>query len=491
MGETDGQPKDADWAAPITGVPADTIRALARRMAATRTMVTASWSLQRAHHGEQPYWAVMLLASALGQIGLPGGGFGFGYGSGAGIAERRCRSRAPAMDEHQAIRSTSRFRRRASPTACSIPASATTSTASAAPIPTSSWSIGPAAIHSTIIRTPTSCAAPGSGRKPSSCTSRGGPRPRATPTSCCRRPRRWSATTSAARARDRFIIAMQQAIEPVGEARNDFAIFSDLAHRLGCAERLHARPRRDGLAAPPLRWLPPTAPAPTPRRCRTSTRSGRTAIWKSRGAPKNTCCSPTSAPIRRSTSCARHPADRALLRKDRGLWLRRLPAASDLDRAVGMARRRARPDAIRCIWSPASRATGCTARWMQARSAPRGKVAGREAIAINPADAKARGIGDGDVVRVFNARGACLAGAIVTDTMRPGVVDCPAAPGTTRRRADDAPCAHGNANVLTRDRGTSQLGQGPSSATALVEVERWAEPPPVRAFYPPPHLQGA
>ena len=31
-------------------------------------------------------------------------------------------------------------------------------------------------------------------------------------------------------------MAMQQAIEPVGEARNDFAIFSDLARRLGFAE---------------------------------------------------------------------------------------------------------------------------------------------------------------------------------------------------------------------------------------------------------------
>ena len=53
-GAVDGQPKDAAWAAAITGVPAETILALARQMAAERTMLTASWSLQRADHGEQP-----------------------------------------------------------------------------------------------------------------------------------------------------------------------------------------------------------------------------------------------------------------------------------------------------------------------------------------------------------------------------------------------------------------------------------------------------
>ena len=42
------------------------------------------------------------------------------------------------------------------------------------------------------------------------------------------------------------------------------------------------------------------------------------------------------------------------------------------------------------------------------------KVAGREPIRINPADAAARGIREGDVVRVFNDRGACLAGASST-----------------------------------------------------------------------------
>jgi biotin/methionine sulfoxide reductase len=120
-----------------------------------------------------------------------------------------------------------------------------------------------------------------------------------------------------------------------------------------------------------------------------------------------------------------------------------------------------------------------------------GKTAGRETLAINPGDASARGIAAGEIVRVFNARGACFAGVVVTDAVRPGVVrlSC-GAWYDPASEADDAPCAHGNANVLTRDEGTSRLSQGPSSATALVEVERCAEPPPVRVLAAP-HLQGA
>jgi biotin/methionine sulfoxide reductase len=49
-----------------------------------------------------------------------------------------------------------------------------------------------------------------------------------------------------------------------------------------------------------------------------------------------------------------------------------------------------------------------------------GKVAGREALAINPVDARVRGIEEGEVVRVFNARGACFAGAVITEAVRAG-----------------------------------------------------------------------
>jgi biotin/methionine sulfoxide reductase len=85
IGESDGIPKDAAWASAITQIPAPTIRALARRMAAVRTMMAVSWSVQRADHGEQPYWMAIALAAMLGQIGLPGGGFGCGYGATSGI----------------------------------------------------------------------------------------------------------------------------------------------------------------------------------------------------------------------------------------------------------------------------------------------------------------------------------------------------------------------------------------------------------------------
>src|SRR5690606_13966826 len=82
-GESDGIAKTAQWAAAITGVPAERIVELARRMAASRTMISTAWSLQRADHGEQVIWMTVTLAAMLGQIGLPGGGFGLGY-SGSG-----------------------------------------------------------------------------------------------------------------------------------------------------------------------------------------------------------------------------------------------------------------------------------------------------------------------------------------------------------------------------------------------------------------------
>ncbi len=96
-GKNDGQVKDAEWAAAITGLDAAAIRALARQLVETRSMLSLSWSLQRAQHGEQPYWAALGLAAMIGQIGLPGGGVGYGYASLGGVGAGINAGRSPAI----------------------------------------------------------------------------------------------------------------------------------------------------------------------------------------------------------------------------------------------------------------------------------------------------------------------------------------------------------------------------------------------------------
>jgi biotin/methionine sulfoxide reductase len=107
---------------------------------------------------------------------------------------------------------------------------------------------------------------------------------------------------------------------------------------------------------------------------------------------------------------------------------------------------------------------------------------------MHPADAATRGIADGDVVRMYNDRGACLAGAVVTDMIRTGVVQL--STGAWFDPEDPSRIGsldkHGNPNMLTRDRGTSRLAQSCSAQTTLVEIERFeGEVPAISAFTPP------
>ena len=86
LGKKDGKPKTPKWASKICGVSEKVIKELAVKMYKNRTMIMGGWAMQRAHHGEQPYWMLVTLAAMLGQIGLPGGGFGFSYHySGGGV----------------------------------------------------------------------------------------------------------------------------------------------------------------------------------------------------------------------------------------------------------------------------------------------------------------------------------------------------------------------------------------------------------------------
>jgi len=119
------------------------------------------------------------------------------------------------------------------------------------------------------------------------------------------------------------------------------------------------------------------------------------------------------------------------------------------------------------------------------------KIDGREPVSMHPTAAAERGLAAGDVVRVHNSRGACLAGVVLDDSLRPDVVQLATGswfdPATDPARDGGQPfCKHGNPNVLTRDEGTSGLAQGPSAQSCLVRVERHTGPDmAVTAFEPP------
>jgi len=112
--------------------------------------------------------------------------------------------------------------------------------------------------------------------------------------------------------------------------------------------------------------------------------------------------------------------------------------------------------------------------WLQEKS----KINGFTPVWINPTDAQSRGINDGDTVRVFNGRGQTLASAMVTNRIVPGVVRI--AEGGWFNPSDPSVAGSldigGCVNVLTTDNGTSNLAQGCTGHTALVQVEEWVAP---------------
>ncbi|MCI1896340.1 MAG: molybdopterin-dependent oxidoreductase [Ancrocorticia sp.] len=74
---SDGVEKTPEWAADITGIPAEKITQLAREIATAKPCaITQGWGPQRHANGENSSRAIFLLACATGNIGIHGGGNG-------------------------------------------------------------------------------------------------------------------------------------------------------------------------------------------------------------------------------------------------------------------------------------------------------------------------------------------------------------------------------------------------------------------------------
>ena len=282
-------------------------------------------------------------------------------------------------------------------------------------------------------------------------------------------------------SRDPFLLAMHKAVDPVGGARNDFDIFAELAARLGAAEAFTES--RDEMG-----WLRRMWEGSTARlQARGIAAPSFEAFWEQGWfrLPEPDTTLTLLAPFRADPEGAplRTPSGRIELFSETiaGFGYPGLPGHA--------------------AWNPPGEWLGAVGDYPLpllsnqpadklhspldgSAATRRAEVNGRAALTISTADAAARGIHDGGAVRVWNRRGACLAGARVSSDVMPGVVCLPT--GAAACFSGDLEL-HGNPNVLTRDIGTSRLAQGCAAQSCLVEVARFdGEPPAVTAFDPPP-----
>ncbi|RSZ35323.1 MULTISPECIES: molybdopterin-dependent oxidoreductase [unclassified Variovorax] len=482
MGRSDGVPKSCDWAAPICGLPAAQLTQLARDLVGKRVLVVVSHSLQRSEHGEQPVWMGAVLAAALGQPGLPGGGYNYALGTLAHYGKRN--NAVPTAALPQGDNGVKAFIPVARISDMLLnpgqPFDYNGKRHTYPHIRLAYWAGGNPFHHHQDLRRLSEAFR--------------------TLDTFVVHEIAWTATARhadivlpctmtlerediGATPTDPLMVAMHRVCEPHGLARDDYDIFCDLARRLGGLEafsegrgtrewlaHLYERTRAGlealGLEAPDFQafWQRGEITLPQrdddggilrafrndPEGARLATPSGKIQV-----------SSPTVAGFGYA-DCPGHPA-----------WLPPKFA----------------PDAVHPLWLVANQPhTKLHSQLDFGAHSQASKRNGREVCTMHPSAAAARGIREGDIVRLFNEVGACLASAHLCTDMREDVVQLPT--GAWYDPVLDASnrpmCAHGNPNVLTRDIGTSSLAQGCAGQLSTVQIERFDEAlPPIRAYDPP------
>ncbi|MFC7363258.1 molybdopterin-dependent oxidoreductase [Nocardioides astragali] len=483
-GRTDGVPKTPAWAAELSEVPADVITGLARRMAGARTMINVSWSMQRQVHGEQPVWLGVTLAAMLGQIGLPGGGFQHGYGASAEIGLARRVVSPPSLPQG------------VNPEPAFIPVARIAdmlldpggviqfngAELTYPHIELVYWAGGnPFHHHQDLARLRRAFSRPSTVVVHESFW-----------TSTARHADIvLPATMSIERddfgsgRNDPHFFPMPALTKPAGEARDDYAIFGDVANRLGLGEAF-----TEGRS--PMQWLHHLYEG---WRSRLGELGHHVPEFAEFWASEHIMI-PVADPRQVLHQSFREDPDAHPLATPSGL----IEIFSETIESFGYRDCRGHP-----VWM-------APAEWLGKRdrayplhlisNQPRtrlhsqldvgstsqaSKIHGREPIRMNPADAESRGLQTGDVVLVRNSRGSCLAGLQVSDALRPGVVQLSTGAWYDPDPEDPSFCRHGNPNVLTADVPSSTLSQGTTAQHTLVEVERWEGPlPELSVGRPPP-----
>ncbi len=484
-GETDGIDKTAEWASGICEIPADQIRSLARRMAASRTMISVSWSLTRQDHGEQPFWAAITLAAMIGQIGLPGGGFGLGYSAVNTVGlERRDFSFKALPQGRNPVDAFIPVARISDMLLKSGEAFDYNGQKLTYPdVRLVYWAGGnPFHHHQDLNRMLTAWQKPETIIVHEWCWNTMAKHADIV-LPCTTTLERQDLTLA---PNDPYMVSTDKVIDAAGEARSDYEILSGIAREMGveevftegrdadewqswlydvsrqaAAEAQIELPsleqlRKDGWhkISPPLepnvmlsdfRKDPDAHPLKTP--------SGKIEIFSKAIESFD------------YDDCPPHPA-----------WLEPMEW-------LGKAEK---PYPLHLISNqPTTKLHSHLDHGSVSRAA---KINGREPVTIHPDDADVRNIACGDIVRVFNNRGSCLCGAVIDNQVRPGVIQISTGAWFDPELSvvPSGLCKHGNPNVLTPDKGTSKLAQGPIAHSCLVDIELFSGKVPELTAYSPP-----
>lgn len=469
-GEADGQPKDPHWASALSGVPAERIAELARALAGLPSLINLSWSLQRARFGEQPYWASIALAAMAGHVGRSGCGFSFGLTATGSIGQPIRPLGGPSIDQGR------------NPVADFIPVARI-----AELLERPGGTIDYDGQRLDLPRTELVWWAGGNPfhhHQDLNRLRRAWERPE---TIIVNEPV-WTATARladivlpsslpierndiSAGSRDNWIIASRQVVPPRGQTRNDFEIFSALAARFGLAEAFTEGRDEDG-------WLRHIYQG---YRDRNPSLPDFDAFWAAGYATVDSSADPRAS----QQPLADFVADPAAhpLATPSG----RIEIGSQRIAGFGYADCPGHPMWIAPEeWLGAPLASDYPLHLLSPQPSTRlhsqleaagpsraARIAGHEAARFHPGDAADRGIRDGDVVRLFNARGSTLVGAILDHRLTRGVVSLPTGATWTPDGASEGLDLAGNPNALTSDIGVSRLSQGPASGSCLIEAERF------------------
>lgn len=482
-GATDGEAKSPDWAARLSAIPADRIRALARDMTEKRTTINIAWALQRADNGEQPFWMAIVLAAMLGQVGLPGGGIALGYGCENLLGSPHLRLPGPTLSQGD------------NPVQAFIPVARI---ADMLERPGDTFQYNGASYRYPDIR-----LIYWAGGNPFHHHQDLGRLDRAwqKPETIIVHEPYWTATarrsdvvlpvTAATEREDiayatleGFLVASRAVNAPLDEARDDYAILSDIAARMGVAEaftegRNVAQWLRHLYAETRQRWREQGVALPDFDTFRNQGRIDLTVYDPpERVFLQQFRADPDSHP--RPT-----PSGRIEIHSETiaGFALRDMPG-----HPVWLPPREWLGSELARTW-PLHLISDQPERRLHSQLDPSphsvaGKHDGREPVCMHPDDAAARGLREGQTVELFNARGRCLASLRISGDQRPGVVRL--STGAWYDPDDTGRDRHGNPNTLTDDRPASALSQGCTAHSCLVDV-RAAEPdaPNSMAFIPP------